>query len=194
MNYLAHLYFSDRQPLAWAGSLMGDFHKGRDFGDLPEELVRHLRLHRFIDGLTRSSRFFQNSRRRLDPGLGHGRSVLVDVFYDHLLACCWDDFCGTPLPVFAQHVYHGLEACHKLLSPGLQRQLPHMISHNWLVSYGQPDIVQRVLVRLEQRLGGKLPLADGFAQLGLHRGELEKDFILFMTETRKQVARWKEIH
>ncbi len=194
MNYLAHLYFSDPNPLAWAGSLMGDFHKGSDFGDLPEELVRHLRLHRYIDGLTRDSRFFQNSRRRLDPGFRHARSVLVDVFYDHFLACHWDEFCSLPLPDFARNVYHGLEQHRRLLSPGLRCQLPHMTTHDWLVSYRRRDIVRRVLERLEQRLSGKVPLASGFSQLSLHRLKLEEDFFLFMAETEQRVTDWKETH
>ena len=75
MNYLAHLYFSDPNPLAWAGSLMGDFVKGAVPATFPEELSRHLKLHRHIDSLTQHSEIFQTSRRRLDPRFRHGRSV-----------------------------------------------------------------------------------------------------------------------
>lgn len=191
MNYLAHLYFSDPSPLAWAGSLMGDFFKGSDFSDLPEELVRHLKLHRYIDSFTQGSVVFQTSRKRLDPNFRHARSVLIDVFYDHFLACQWGDYHASSLPDFSQGVYHGLQICYEVLSPNLQKQLPRMIEYDWLTSYQQPYVVERVLQRLEERLKHKVPLASGFPELARRRPELEQDFSLFMHELGIFVDQWK---
>ncbi len=173
---------------------MGDFHKGNRFPGLPEELVRHIRLHRYIDGLTRTSEFFQNSRKRLDPELRHARSILVDVFYDHFLAIYWEHFSDISLKLFSDSVYAGLEDCYDLLSPGLQRQLPHMVQHNWLLSYRKPATVHRVLVRLEQRLGGKVALVQGFEQLELYHEQLKNDFFAFMWEVSEKVSHWKHLY
>jgi len=194
MNYLAHLYFSDPTPLAWAGSLMGDFVKGPVPDDLPDQLSRHLKLHRHIDRLTQNDEFFQASRRRLDPRFRYARSILVDVFYDHFLAIRWDEYSSQPLADFSQDVYRGLQTCFDLLAPALQHQLPRMIEYDWLTSYQQTDVVQRVLVRLEERLHHKVPLSDGFDQLGLRQGELEKDFTAFMDNVTRTVSAWKETH
>jgi acyl carrier protein phosphodiesterase len=192
MNYLAHLYFSDPTPLAWAGSLMGDFVKGSVPETLPEELSRHLKLHRHIDSLTQTSELFQRSRRRLDPRFRYARSVLVDVFYDHFLACRWDEFSVQPLADFSQDVYRGLQSCYDHLSPGLQQQLPRMIEYDWLTAYRRPEIVQRVLRRLEERLKHKISLAAGFSQLELLRDELENDFVAFMDEALQVTIAWKQ--
>ncbi len=192
MNYLAHLYLSDPTPLAWAGSLMGDFVKGRVPATFPEVLSRHLKLHRYIDTLTQRSEIFQASRRRLDPRFRYARSILVDVFYDHFLACRWPEYSDQPLAAFAQDVYAGLQSCHDLLSPGLQQQLPRMIEYDWLTSYRQPEIVQRVLCRLEERLQHKIPLAEGFSQLNLWRAQLEDDFVAFMAEAEQVTSVWKQ--
>lgn len=191
MNYLAHLYLSDPTPLAWAGSLMGDFVKGRDLSDYPQELARHLRLHRHVDAFTSHSPAFQLSRRRLDARFRHGRAVLVDVFYDHLLACYWSEYAAQPLDEFVQDVYRGLESCFASLSPELQRLLPRMIADDWLASYRRPEVVARVLQRLEQRLGGKVPLAAGFPELARQRRLLEEDFRRFMEEVQPLVQHWK---
>jgi len=180
MNYLAHLYFSAPRPLAWAGSLMGDFFKGSRFGELPDDLVVHLKLHRRLDTFTLDSPPFQASRRRLCPSFGHGRSILVDVFYDHFLACQWQDYAQQPLPEFADDVYCGLRACCNYLPQRLQEQLPRMIAGDWLTSYRQEEVVERVLMRLEQRLKHRIPLAQGYEQLHQHRQELESDFAAFM--------------
>ncbi len=191
MNYLAHLYLSDPNPLAWAGSLMGDFVKGKVSASIPTELARHLKIHRRIDSLTQSSEVFQTSRRRLDPRFRHARSVLIDVFYDHFLAQRWDDYSSQSLADFAQKVYQGLQSCYHHLSPTLQQQLPRMVEYDWLTSYRDPKVVQRVLIRLEERINHKLPIAEGFSQLDLHRHELETDFVIFMNEVQSAVEKWK---
>lgn len=193
MNYLAHLYFSDPDPLAWAGSLMGDFVKGTIDPDLPPQLLRHLHLHRKIDSYTRDSLPFQNSRRRIDPRFRHGRSVMIDVFYDHLLASRWGEYHPQTLEAFSRQVYVGLHEVYDLLSPGLQRILPHMTERNWLFSYREERVMLRVLQRLEERLGHRLPLAEGYGELERVRVGLELDFGLFMQEAagfvQKQKAR-----
>ena len=171
---------------------MGDFVKGVVPTTFPEELSRHLKLHRHIDTLTQQSEIFQTSRRRLDPSFHHGRSVLVDVFYDHFLACCWDEYSDQPLIEFSQEVYRGLQSCYDLLSPGLQQQLPRMIEYDWLTSYREPKTVQRVLQRLEERIKHKIPLAKGFAQLELWHDELEYDFAAFMVEAQQVTTVWKQ--
>jgi len=171
---------------------MGDFVKGAVPGSFPEELSRHLKLHRHIDSLTQRSEIFQNSRRRLDPRFRYARSILVDVFYDHFLACRWHEYSKQPLADFSQDVYAGLQSCSDHLSPGLLQQLPRMIEYDWLTAYRQPEIVQRVLVRLEERLQHKIPLASGFSQLEIWRDQLEDDFVAFMDEAERATTAWKQ--
>ena len=191
MNYLAHLYFSQPTPTAWAGSLMGDFVKGEIAPCYPPDLIAHLRLHRRLDAYTQQSVSFQASRRRLDPRFRYGRSILVDVFYDHFLACRWGEFSSESLEQFAQRVYRGLQQCERYLPAPLQQNLPRMIADNWLCSYRSPQTVARVLRRLEERLRHRLPLAEGSAELQRLRPALEEDFMAFMEEVQVQVVDWR---
>ncbi len=193
MNYLAHLYFSDPDPLAWAGSLMGDFAKGVIDSNLPTALSNHIRLHRRIDSYTRDSPAFQTSRRRIDPRFRHGRSVMVDVFYDHLLAKRWDAYHPQTLEAFSQQVYAGLYEVYDLLSPGLQRIFPHMTERNWLLSYRDERVMLRVLQRLEERIGHRLPLAEGYGEWGRLQAELECDFTVFMRPLEGFVSEEKNL-
>lgn len=163
---------------------MGDFVKGPISADFPEELARHLLLHRQIDTFTTRSTAFQCSRQRLNPGFRYARGILVDVFYDHFLAGEWENHSGTPLADFAQQVYRGLEECYQFLPAALQTQLPRMIEHDWLTSYQYPDVVLRVLQRLEARLKNRFPLAQGIVDLENNRSELQEDFRLFMQEIK----------
>ena len=169
---------------------MGDFVKGPVPGDLPEELTLHLRLHRRIDSFTQLSPIFQQSRCRLDPRFRYARSILVDVFYDHLLACNWQQYSPQPLAGFAQDVYRGLQSCYDLLPPPLQQQLPSMIEHDWLTSYQDPVVVSRVLQRLEVRLQHKFPLAQAGTELVRCQVALEQDFATFMVEATAMIELW----
>ncbi len=173
---------------------MGDFVKGTVSTDLPDQLSRHLKLHRHIDRLTQNNEFFQISRRRLDPRFRYARSILVDVFYDHFLAIRWNEYSSQPLADFAQDIYCGLQECFDLLPSPLQNQLPRMIEYDWLTSYQRTDVIQRVLIRLEERLQHKIPLSEGFDQLGLSQTELETDFATFMDTAAGTVSVWKETH
>ncbi len=171
---------------------MGDFVKGPVPPDLPAELRRYLQLHRRIDTYTQQSPAFQKSRRRLDPRFRYARSILVDVFYDHLLARNWKQYATQPLDLFAQQVYRGLQSCYDLLPEPLQQQLPRMIEHDWLTSYQDQAVVLRVLQRLEVRLQHKFPLAQGIGELERFRQELESDFTDFMVEATNFMAYQQE--
>lgn len=171
---------------------MGDFVKGPIPAALPDQLGRHLQLHRRIDSYTQQSPAFQNSRKRIDPRYRYARSVLVDVFYDHVLARNWPRFSDTSLFDYSQQVYRGLEQCYEHLPLPLQQVLPRMIEHNWLYSYRRAEVVERVLRRLEERLRHRFPLAEGYRELERLQAELEEDFFSFMDEIVPLVARWKE--
>ncbi len=173
---------------------MGDFHKGPNFGDMPAQLVRHIRLHRFVDSYTNQDPDFKISCRRLNPQLRFARGIVIDVFYDHFLACHWDRFSAVGLEPFAAAVYAGLESQRAALNRGLLNILPHMIANDWLSSYRLPEIVARVLKRLEGRLNNKFPLSLALADLEQHRPLLRDDFFRFMVSAEKLVRSWKSCH
>jgi len=66
-----------------------------------------------------------------------------------------------------------------------------MIEHDWLTSYQHPDVVQRVLERLEERLKHKFPLAEGFIELERWQPGLERDFADFILEVQQQMPAWQ---
>jgi len=171
---------------------MGDFVKGAVPDRWPAELRLHLQLHRKLDSYTAIDPVFAQSRLRLDPRFRYARGVLVDVFYDHFLARNWDRYSDQRLELFSQDVYRGLQQCFDLLPSALQRQLPRMIEYDWLTSYQYPDVVLRVLQRLQQRLSNKFPLAEAFSELDRCGEQLEADFFRFMPMASAEMQKWRE--
>lgn len=187
MNYLVHLYLAGGDPDLQLGGLMGDFVKGPLPAGYPARLATGLLLHRRIDSLAQNSPHTRQSRRRLHPRYGHGRGIIIDIFYDHFLAAAWSDYSRIALDDYAAQVYGLLQSSHDRLPGGLQRVAPQMIAHNWLSSYRHPEVVGKALHRIAQRLSRPLPLGDSIAELAAHGPLFRQDFDNFMREAAAYV-------
>jgi len=179
MNYLVHLHLAPPQPLARLGSFAGDFVKGPLTDVWPADFARGLSLHRRLDAFAHDQPAFNRSRQRLDPDLGLYRGVLVDIYYDHFLACHWGRFSSVSLEDYATAVYADLEQNMHWLPAGLQRVAPRIIEHDWLVSYRDRTTIELVLRRMSHR-GRHSGLAAGLGELRRHYAGLEEDFFGFM--------------
>jgi acyl carrier protein phosphodiesterase len=185
MNYLFHLFLSDPDPDVMLGNLMGDFVKGRlELTNYPEPIVFGLKQHRQVDSFADRSSAFQASRQRIDPEFGYFRSIMIDVFYDHLLACRWERYHCLPLEQFADQIYRLLEQRFDQLPASLQQIVPHMISRNWLVSYREIAVIEKVLIRIDQRIKRPTPIGRGLEQLSKNYSDMETDCDLFLKQAR----------
>jgi acyl carrier protein phosphodiesterase len=182
LNYLVHLYLSGPEPEHQLGGLMGDFVKGPVFDFFPEKIRQGLQLHRRIDSLAHKSRYTRQSRQRLQEKYGHGKGIIVDIFYDHFLAANWNDFSDTALEQYAESIYTLLKQNHAALPEGLQQITPRMSKYNWLVSYQHHEVVGKALQRIAQRLSRPLPLHEATDDLEQHKKLFLADFYKFMDE------------
>lgn len=161
---------------------MGDFVKGPIPADYPEKLALGLLVHRRIDSLAQNSPHTRLSRQKLHKKYGHGRGIIIDIFYDHFLAANWTNYSQESLESFAANFYQQLKQNHHRLPSALQSIAPSMIERNWLVSYQHRAVVGKALQKISQRLSRPLPLAEGVVDLAHHEEELNRDFKGFMTE------------
>lgn len=182
MNYLMHLFLSGNDPEILVGNLMGDFVKGRLDDRFPTGIRRGIEVHRKIDSFAAGNQFFLRSKRSIDPCFGHYRAVLVDIFYDHFLACYWDEFSPVALDDFIHASYKTLTCYETHLPPLLIELLPKMFSRQWLIAYRELEGIETALRRMSERLRRPNPLADGFGELSKKRDLLLRDFHGFMPE------------
>ena len=182
MNYLVHLFLAGPDPGHQLGGLMGDFVKGPIPEDYPRTIAQGLHLHRRIDSFSHNNLHTRRSRNRLDQKYGHGRGIIIDIFYDHFLASSWSRYSPEPLEDFANRFYKLLQTNHHKLPDDLKVVAPRMIERNWLVSYQHFEVVGKALHRISQRLSKSLPLADATEDLACHEKYLRNDFREFMKE------------
>jgi len=80
MNWLAHLFLSEKTPDSLMGNLLPDFLRNAELQALPREFDRGIRLHRIVDAFTDSHPVVLQSRRRLSPPYRRYAGIVVDMF------------------------------------------------------------------------------------------------------------------
>lgn len=189
MNYLAHVFLARHSSEAMIGGLLGDFVKGT-INDYPRGIRAGILLHRAIDRYTdahdtvRASCALMSVRRRRFAG------IMVDVFFDHFLACHWHRYTQTPLPAFTRDTYRQLLAHRGELPPRLQRVLPLMVANDWLASYREVEAVDAAINgiscrfrRANSMMGGAQEMLDNYAALSAN-------FLQFFPELLHFVRLW----
>jgi len=187
VNYLVHLYLAGDQPGHLLGALMGDFVKG----PIPEYYQGTLRegliLHRKLDAFCIDQPDCRRSRRRIDPTYGHLRAVMVDIFYDHLLARNWLQHHPLPLTKYAAHIYRLLETNDERLPASMRPVVERMITMDWLSSYTELATVETVLQRMSKRLSRPNRLGESLTELTDNYLALANDYRKFLFAARKHI-------
>jgi acyl carrier protein phosphodiesterase len=187
MNFLGHLFLSGDRPLITVGNFMADAVKGRDLSRFPEEVAKGIRLHRAIDSFTDVHPLFVTGRRRARIHAGRYAGVVMDLFYDHLLASRWESWHPEKLADYAQRMYTLLHTHREILPERTRLMLPHMVHGDWLTAYSTMDGLAGALAGLSRRA------REGAGMLGAERILAENldayaiEFEQFLPEVRKHI-------
>lgn len=192
MNFLGHLALSGEDPLVITGNFMADAVKGRDLSRFAPGIERGIRLHRAIDVFTDAHHLTLSGRDRLRAHAGHYAGVVLDLFYDHLLAAEWAEHVGGALPAFAQRMYTLLQEHRVHLPERTQRMLPIMVQGDWLSGYARIEGLARALDGLSRRAlngvamkGAERVLVDNYPA---YRSEFGAFFVAVKDHTRSYRA------
>lgn len=187
MNYLAHAWLAGAAPADRIGALLGDFVKGPLPCGLPADVAEGVRLHRQIDSFADHHPAFRRSRARILPERRRVAGILVDMFYDHFLACHWSRFHPLPLERFTADTYALLADCHEIQPPRFAALFPSMRDGDWLASYRSPDAIAAALERMSLRMRRTGLLTGSGTELYAHYRGFEEDFLAFLPDARSHV-------
>lgn len=182
MNYLAHLFLAGESAESLIGNLAGDFVKGPLHDRFPPEIRQGIVAHRRIDAFTDSHPSVAAFRRVLIPEQGHWSRVIADVFFDHFLACNFDEYAGEALEEFVDRVHRKIDRRLGLLPDRLARVWPYMRDQQWLLSYRNVDGIEMALRGLSRRIARHPPLFDAIHHLDDSRDELLHRFRAFFPD------------
>jgi acyl carrier protein phosphodiesterase len=182
MNHLAHLFLARPTPLSLVGNLAGDFVKGALGGRFLPEVREGIEQHRRIDAFTDSHPSVAAFRRVLVPEHGHYARVISDMFFDHFLACRFEEYAGESLDTFLARTVAMMDP-HIELMPGRLRWLyPHIRDEQWLQSYRDIDAMHDALRNISYRFSRRPRLETSTRHLVDSRDELEAHFRTFFAE------------
>jgi acyl carrier protein phosphodiesterase len=182
VNHLAHLFLAGHSAESLIGNLSGDFVKGA-LGDRFTPAIREgIAQHRRIDAFTDAHPSVAAFRRVLIPEHGHYARVIADMFFDHFLACRFEEYARESLDAFLARTFATIDP-HVDELPGLLRSVyPRIRDEQWLQSYREVEGIRHALVNISRRLSRRPQLGTAARHLVDSRVELEGRFSEFMPE------------
>ena len=190
MNFLAHALLAGDDPALIVGGVVGDWIKGTLPGALPADLARGVALHRAIDVFAETHPAFCRSRTRVSAARRRYAGVLVDIFYDHLLARDWTDHHGASLEDYCAQVYDHIGGRLHDLPPSARPALSMMAREGWLQSYTRIEGIADVLARMSRRARQPNPLEAGEREFIADEAGFASDFGGWLPEAQAFVRDW----
>lgn len=182
MNWLAHVLLSEPSPRFRIGNILPDVLGMQSLAPLAPEYQRGIACHRAIDAFTDGHPVFHRSRQRFHDGYRRFSGILVDVFYDHLLARQWRQFAIVPLLEFVGGFYTEIPGVQDELPEAIRLMLDHLRREDWLGSNASLDGPRGALHRVERRLRGRADLNGAVALFERERAGLAEDFSAFFPD------------
>jgi acyl carrier protein phosphodiesterase len=191
LNWLAHVFLSEPDIEFRLGNLLADIVRGDELRRMSAGFQRGVQRHKQIDAFTDAHPLVKRSRSRVSREFRRFSGVLVDVFYDHLLAARWNDYSPIVLDAFTAKFYADIEASNVELPSSARVTIDRIIRHDLLGAYRGVEGVERSLRRLSAYLSTRwqreFALERGVADLIADRAGFDADFAEFFPQLQAAV-------
>ena len=145
MNYLSHIYLSGESEEIILGNFIGDYVKGQQFLNYPDNVAKGIVLHRHIDSFTDSHPVIIECIVKLRPVFGKYAGIVIDIFLDHFLAVNWRSYSFEKLSAFTKRFHAVILANFFQLPSPVKLFVPFLIQHKRLQSYESFEGVEKTL-------------------------------------------------
>lgn len=182
MNFLAHFLLSCPEEETIVGNFLADFLRKAEQDELPDPYQIGIKLHYAIDAYTDQHPRVQHSVRLLRNQHSKYAPVILDVLYDYVLAQNWPVFCDEPLAEFTARMYAILQRHLPVMPERMQRRVPNMIRHEWLLAYTTLPGLRHTFARMTSRVSKPEFFEYILRSFQDHEHELEQDFQAFFPD------------
>ncbi len=194
MNHLAHFFLSGGNENLAIGNFVADFISNRDLPQFTEGVKRGIILHREIDAFTDAHPVVKQSTKRLHPFHHKYSPVIVDVYYDFLLAKNWEKYASDDkslwnnnIRLFVDKMYSILTNRHLDLPIKLRNRLPHMIADDWLMKYTTYKGLNDAFLRIEKAAAFPGNFGNAAAHLEMFLEDFDAEFNAFFPDLQRHV-------
>ena len=189
MNHLAHAWLAAPDEDLMFGGLIADFVRGAPDPALTRGVQSGIALHRAIDTFTDAHSEVAAARALFEPPYRRYAGILLDVWFDHLLARDWSRHAEGSLQVFSRDVQTLLTRRHAELPPRMHGFVRYMLANELPERYREVAMIGDVLQGLSRRLSRANPIADALPVLVANAGAIEARFEMFLPDLVGFVAR-----
>lgn len=194
MNHLAHLFLSQSDINLMVGNYIADHVKGKQINDYSEEVKRGILMHRGIDEFTDKHEIVQQSKERLYPKYHKYAAVLVDMFYDHVLAKNWFDYSPIQLDRFTKSAYQMLGTQEETFPSSAKLMYAHMSKYDWLSNYAHLSGMQKALNGLSRRATFVSKMEEAVIDLECDYDLYKKEFEAFFPQIIEYANSWTKAY
>lgn len=189
MNYLSHLYLSQRTPESLTGNLMGDFKPSAKLIErLPHEVLLGIENHRLVDRLTDRYRPVRELRRLFSPRRRRYAGIVTDIAFDYFLIKHWQSADDGEFSQFVEECYQGLAACEHLMPPRMVHVSSAMREHQWLQGYATLEGIGRSIDMVSQRLRFENQMAGAIEEVEANYVDIESVFFGLFAHLKEEIA------
>ncbi len=182
MNWLAHIYLSEKNINFQIGNYIADPLKGRVWENADNGIVQGMKIHKIIDTFTDQHPIFIQSKMRLGEK-GLLKAVVVDLTYDYLLTKNWNTFCTIPIDIFLNTFYQEANSILPTLPVHASKPLKRMVDFDLLNKYQNLEHLNLAFQRVDKRLSSRLLKRDQvtryYEKVCDNIDKLESDFLDF---------------
>lgn len=194
MNHLAHAVLAGTDADLILGSLLGDFVHGPVPTGLRRGVEQGIRLHRAIDVYTDAHPVVTGLRATFVAPYRRYAGILLDVWFDHLLARDFQRWCDTPLAGFSTALLALLQRHHDELPPTMQRFVVYMRRGGLPAAYADAAVIGQVLAGIGTRLSRANPLHEALPVLLEREAALQAGFAAFFPQLTGYARQWRTEH
>ena len=160
MNYLAHLFLSCDNEDHLLGNFIADSIKRPEGLVFSKGIMEGVHLHKLIDQYTDTHPLVKQSTKRLHHRHHKYASVVIDIWYDHLLARQWHKYSDKSLRAFADEMYIILKRRTNDMPKKMKLNLPAMAADDWLMKYASMEGMLEMFDKLRKRVSRPELLMD----------------------------------
>jgi acyl carrier protein phosphodiesterase len=182
VNHLAHALLAGPNDDMLLGSLLGDFWRGAPDPAWPAGVRAGVVLHRKIDVYTDSHPYVAVARSQFEAPWRRYAGILIDIYFDHVLARDWPRHAHDPLDAFSARCADLLERHTAWLPADLNRFTRYFRAHGLFAAYAQRSTIEQVLDGISRRLRHPNPLAQAGPALWALADELDAAFVRFFPD------------
>jgi acyl carrier protein phosphodiesterase len=182
LNHLAHALLAGSDDDMLLGSLLGDFWRGAPDPGWPAGVRAGVVLHRKIDVYTDSHPLVAAARALFDPPWRRYAGILIDIYFDHVLAREWPSHSREPLAAFSARTVDLLDRHAAWLPADLNRFARYFRLHGLFAAYAQRATIDQVLAGISRRLRHPNRLVEAGPALWVCAGALDVAFARFFPD------------